>query len=76
MQLLPPEGLRLTGVLQSGGRSEAVVEFKQASGSLHPGDRGGESTDLLPPGWSVAAIDIQRGQLTLQVGRRRVVLDM
>ncbi|MEB3332346.1 MAG: hypothetical protein VKI83_07645 [Synechococcaceae cyanobacterium] len=76
MLLLPPAGLRLTGVLQSGARSEAVVEYKDASGSLHPGDRGGVTTELLPLGWSVAAIDIHSGQMTLQHGGRRVVLKM
>ena len=72
---LPPE-FRLAGVMRSGGRSAAVVQSGERSGSLRPGDRGGRSTDLLPPGWLVASIDVNRGRLTLQRGARRVSLDL
>ena len=43
---------------------------------MNPGDRGGRSTDLLPPGWLVASIDVNQGRLTLQRGARRVSLDL
>jgi hypothetical protein len=71
-----PEGFRLAGVLRSGGRSMAVVQYGEISGQLRPGDRGGFSTDLLPPGWRVAAIDVNRGSLTLQRGGRRFVAEL
>ncbi len=51
-----PEGLRLTGVIRSGGSAEALVTNGSLSGSLRIGDRGGRSTDLLPAGCVVAAI--------------------
>jgi hypothetical protein len=56
-RLLPPDGFRLTGVIRSGGRAEALVSYGAFSGSLRPGDRGGRSTDLLPAGWALAAIE-------------------
>ena len=72
---LPPD-FRLAGVMRSGGRSAAVVQAGERSGSVRPGDRGGRSTDLLPPGWTVASIDVNRGRMTLQRGGRRVSLDL
>jgi hypothetical protein len=71
-----PKDFRLAGVMRSGGRSAAVVQFGGQSGSVRPGDRGGISTDLLPPGWSVAAIDVNRGSLTLQRGRRVFIAEL
>ncbi len=67
---------RVTGVIFTGGRSEAVVTYKTLSGSLRPGDRGGRNTDLLPPGWSVASVDVQKGRLILQSGSRKVTVDL
>jgi hypothetical protein len=63
--LAPPEGFRFTGVMSSGGRPLAIVQNGTESGSVSVGDRGGRSTDLLPSGWTVAAIDVGRGRLTL-----------
>ena len=75
-----PEGLRLTGVIRSGGSAEALVTNGSLSGSLRVGDRGGRSTDLLPAGCVVAsihfggftpgdppAITLRRGSLKQQV---------
>jgi hypothetical protein len=71
-----PKNFSVSGVIRGGGSSEAVVSFGELSGSLRPGDRGGRTTDLLPPGWSVAAIDVQRGVLTLQKGGQRVSVEI
>ena len=78
-----PQHLQFTGVIQTNGQTEAVVTYGSQSGTLRIGDRGGRSTELLPPGWSVVAIDLGgidrggRGQrdvptLLLQNGRQRV----
>jgi hypothetical protein len=67
---------RFTGVIQGSGRSEAVVTYKTLSGSLRAGDRGGRNTDLLPSGWSVAAVDVGSGRLILQSGSRKVSVDL
>ena len=71
-----PQDFSINGVISSGGVSEAVVSFGDLSGSLRPGDRGGRTTELLPPGWSVAAIDVQRGVLTLKKGDRKVSAEL
>jgi hypothetical protein len=71
-----PRNFSISGVIRSGGTSEAVVSYGNLSGSLRPGDMGGRTTDLLPPGWSVAAIDVQRGVLTLQRGGQRVSAEL
>ena len=70
------QDFRVTGVIDSGGHSEAVVTYKQLSGSLRRGDRGGRNTDLLPSGWSVASVDVANGHLILQSGSRRVKVDL
>jgi hypothetical protein len=75
----PPEFLddfKVTGVIQAAGQGEAVVTYKTFSGSLRQGDRGGRTTDLLPAGWSVAAVDVQKGHLILQSGDRKVKVDL
>jgi hypothetical protein len=74
--LQAPSTFVLTGVIRSGGLSEAVVQYGAQTGTLRPGDRGGTSTDLLPPGWSVASIDVQKGRLTLQSARQRVTVEL
>jgi hypothetical protein len=71
-----PRNFSLSGVILSEGVSEAVVSFGDLSGSLRTGDRGGRTTDLLPPGWSVAAIDVQRGVLILQKGGQKVSAEL
>ena len=70
------QDFRVTGVIHSGGQSEAVVTYRQLSGSLRPGDRGGRNTDLLPSGWSVASVDVPNGRLVLQSGSRRVKVEL
>lgn len=77
--LLPPaflQDFRVTGVIDSGGQSEAVVTYKELSGSLRRGDRGGRNTDLLPSGWSVASVDVPNGRLILQSGSRKVKVEL
>ena len=72
----PPSNFRFTGVLSSGASHEAVVQFGSLSGTLRQGDRGGRSTDLLPPGWQVASVDVQRGRLQLLNSGQKVTLDL
>lgn len=67
-----PAGFRMTGIVSAGGRTEAVVNYREQSGSLRQGDRGGVNTPLLPPGWSVARIDLAQGRLILRFGRYQV----
>ena len=67
-----PADFRLTGVISSGGRGEAIVEYGTLSGSLRPGDIGGRTTQLLPSGWKVASINVPQERLTLQRGKQRI----
>lgn len=69
------------GVIRSGGTPEALVQFAGESGTLRVGQRGGSSMDprstqLLPAGWSVASIDVQRGLLTLRQGNQVVTAEL
>ena len=64
-----PSGFHLTGMIQSGGQSQALVELGTQAGPLCVGQRGfcpgAGAPPLLPPGWTVASIDVARGQLVL-----------
>lgn len=76
-----PKGLEFEGVLQTSSRSEAMVRYAPSDGnggevrlgSLNVGDVGTtQGGSLLPPGWRVAAIDIEQGLLTLEKGGQTV----
>jgi hypothetical protein len=71
-----PQGFRFSGVIRSGGRTEAVVQYGDLSGSLRSGDRGGVSTELLPKGWRVESVDADRGQLRLRNAGRLLTVEM
>ena len=76
---LPP-GLRLRGVLRSGGRLQAIVQLGGSSGPICLGPRGacpGSGVPpLLPPGWSVAGINAARGQVQLRQGAQLTLLSL
>lgn len=83
--LEPPKGLLFQGVLQGPTGAEALVEYAPSdakagdtrSGSLRVGDVGtGEGDSLLPLGWRVRAIDVDRGLLNLQAGTQSVTLQL
>lgn len=71
-----PEGFSFQGVILAGGVPQALVQFGSESGTLKRGDRGGVSNTLLPPGWSVASIDVGKGRLILQQGGQRLSVDL
>lgn len=71
-----PEGFAFTGVIVTGGEVQALVQLGSLSGSLRVGDSGGRTTDLLPSGWSVARIDVQRGVLSLRQGKRNLAVEI
>jgi hypothetical protein len=75
--------LLFQGVLLGPMGGEALVEYAPSeakaggtrSGSLRVGDGGtGQEDSLLPPGWRVRAIDVDRGVLVLQAGSQSVTL--
>ena len=59
--------IQVTGLIQGSGSSEAIVVNNATgeTGSLRPGDRGGRSTSLLPPGCQVQSIDVNAGYLVI-----------
>jgi len=71
-----PQGLVFNGVIRSGGTPEALVQFSGESGTLRVGQKGGSSTALLPDGWSVTSIDVQKGRLTLRQGSQSVTAEL
>lgn len=73
---VPPADFLFSGVIQGAGTSEAVVQYGDLTGTLKAGDRGGATTDLLPPGWSVAGVDVQSGRLILRNRGQRVIVDL
>lgn len=76
-----PAGFRLTGVIRTGGQSQAFVQIGDQSGPLCLGARGrcaGPLADqpLLPPGWRVTGIDAVNGLLALSFGGFRQVVPL
>lgn len=73
-----PSGFRFTGVIRSGGQSQALVELGGEAGPLCLGPRGScpGTPPLLPAGWSVAAIDVQNGLLSLRQGKQALTLSL
>ena len=71
-----PAGFRFHGVIRSGGQAQALVQFGGESGSLRPGDVGGRTTRLLPPGWAVGSIDVARGRLILRASGQAIAVSL
>lgn len=73
LPLEPPQGLQITGLIGGAGRPEAVISYQGANGTVRVGDVGASSgaggpnaTNLLPEGWRVASIDLNRGAIVLE----------
>lgn len=76
-----PEGFRLSGVLRIGATPQALVQVGDQSGPLCIGPRGrcantGQAEGLLPEGWTVAAIDVDQGRLTLRQGGQTLTAEL
>jgi hypothetical protein len=78
---LPPDFL-FSGVIRVGASPQAMVQYPCGpngpcnSGSVGVGEQGGRNTDLLPPGWVVSSIDVNRGRLVLRQGRQTVTAEL
>ncbi len=75
-QLSIPETFKYHGYISSSERPNAFVSFKNKTGIVKEGDVGGESTNLLPPGWFVANIDLDNQALTLTFQNSSVLIDL
>lgn len=75
-----PADFRFNGVMRAGSRPQALVQLGPDIGTVCVGARGfcagSGLAALLPPGWTVAAIDVERGRLTLRQGSRSVTAEL
>ncbi len=75
-----PDGFVFSGVIRSGSRPQALVQIGDQTGPICQGPRGacpGSGFEaLLPPGWIVAAIDVDRGRLTLRQGKQSITAEL
>jgi hypothetical protein len=75
-----PEDFRFSGVLRAGSTPQAFVQVGDQSGPVCPGPDGSCPASglpsVLPKGWGVAAIDVDRGRLTLRQGSRTVTTQL
>jgi hypothetical protein len=72
---LPPDFL-FSGVIRVGASPQAMVQFGANTGAVGVGERGGRNTDLLPAGWVVSSIDVDRGRLVLRQGSQTVTAEL
>lgn len=75
-----PDNFRFSGVLRAGSTPQAFVEVGDQSGPVCPGADGSCPASglptVLPRGWGVASIDVERGRLTLRKGSRTVTTQL
>ncbi|MGL6133546.1 MAG: hypothetical protein ACRC1L_05080 [Prochlorococcaceae cyanobacterium] len=72
---LPPDFL-FSGVIRVGAAPQAMVQLGPNSGAVGIGELGGRNTDLLPAGWVVSSIDVDRGRLVLRQGGQTVIAEL
>ena len=68
----PAPDFRVRGVLAVGAELRALVSLSEVSGTVCIGPRGrcpGDAEALLPIGWTVNSIDLDRGCLSLSISR-------
>ena len=75
-ELSIPQTFIYHGHISSSKSPNAFVSFKDESGFVKEGDVGGESTNLLPPGWLVKNIDLVNQTLTLTFENSSVLVDL
>lgn len=66
------QNLQVRGVLAVGAELRALVSVSEVSGTVCVGPRGrcpGDAAALLPMGWTVNSIDLDRGCLSLSISR-------
>jgi hypothetical protein len=75
-----PDDFRFSGVMRAGTTPQAFVQVGDQSGPVCPGPDGtcpaSGLPSVLPQGWGVAKIDVDRGRLTLRKGSRTVTTQL
>ena len=64
--LISSKDLKLTGILSTKEKTLAFVKYKDNSGVIKVGDRGGKNTNLLPEGYKSVSIDKSKGKLVIK----------
>ena len=64
-ELTIPSTFKYHGQISSANTLNAFVSYEDRTGIVKKGDTGGESTDLLPLGWTVLGLDINTKVLVL-----------
>ena len=64
-QLFVPSSFKYRGLISSANLVNAFVSYDDRNGTIKPGDIGGDSTDLLPKGWTLLSVDHDTKVLTL-----------
>jgi hypothetical protein len=75
-----PDDFRFSGVLRAGSTPQAFIQVGDQSGPVCPGPDGSCPASglpsVLPKGWGVTKIDVERGRLTLRKGSRTVTTQL
>ena len=75
-QLLVPFSFKYHGQISTADLVNAFVSYKDKRGTLKQGDIGGETTDLLPNGWSILSLDTNTKVLTLAFDGKSVEVNL
>ena len=75
-KLLVPSSFKYRGLISSPEVVNAFVSYQDRKGTIKPGDIGGESTDLLPNGWTLLSLNTDTKVLTLVFESQLVELDL
>ena len=75
-KLLVPTSFIYHGQISSADQVNAFVTYEDRKGTIKPGDVGGESTDLLPKGWTLLSLDHDTKVLTLVFESQSVDIDL
>ena len=71
-----PKGLILHGIIEANNKMTALVSFDLSSGAIEVGDAGGVNTDLLPDGWSIDSIILDKQRVNLKYKNKTIGLDI
>ena len=75
-----PDDFRFSGVLRAGSTPQAFIQVGDQSGPVCPGADGtcpaSGLPSVLPKGWGVTKIDVERGRLTLRKGSQTVTAQL
>ena len=76
VELQVPTSFKYHGQISSRNTLNAFVSYEDRSGTVKTGDIGGQTTDLLPSGWTILDLDIVANVLTLGFGDRSINVDL